>query len=61
MLANVVHEGLGHGAVALMTGAQSGVLTTVSARQGAARYSHSYPDEAEYNLGTRFPNAPLSD
>lgn len=30
MLANVVHEGLGHGAVALMTGAQSGVLTTVA-------------------------------
>src|ERR1700734_3238742 len=30
MLADVLHEGLGHGAVALMTGAQSGVLTTVA-------------------------------
>jgi hypothetical protein len=30
MVANVVHEGLGHGAVALMTGTQSGVLTTVA-------------------------------
>ena len=30
MLADVLHEGLGHGAVALMTGAQSGVLTIVA-------------------------------
>src|SRR5579864_8085019 len=30
MSANVLHEGLGHGALALMTGAQSGVLTTVA-------------------------------
>ncbi len=30
MLANVLHEGLGHGAVALMSGVQSGVLTTVA-------------------------------
>lgn len=30
MLADVVHEGLGHGALALMTGAQSGLLTTVA-------------------------------
>src|SRR6202041_2499394 len=30
MIANVVHEGLGHGALALITGAQSGVLTTVA-------------------------------
>jgi hypothetical protein len=30
MIANVLHEGLGHGALALMTGAQSGVLTTVA-------------------------------
>src|SRR5579864_8883263 len=30
MKANVLHEGLGHGALALMTGAQSGVLTTVA-------------------------------
>ena len=30
MLADVLHEGLGHGALALMTGAQSGVLTTVA-------------------------------
>ena len=30
MLADVVHEGLGHGALALTTRAQSGVLTTVA-------------------------------
>src|SRR6202041_2484775 len=30
MLANVVHEGLGHAVVALLTGTQSGVLTTVA-------------------------------
>src|ERR1700721_1690489 len=30
MLADVLHEGLGHGALALITGAQSGVLTTVA-------------------------------
>jgi hypothetical protein len=30
MLANVLHEGLGHAATALLTGAQSGVLTTVA-------------------------------
>jgi hypothetical protein len=30
MIANILHEGLGHGALALMTGAQSGVLTTVA-------------------------------
>lgn len=30
MLADLLHEGLGHGAVALMTGAQSGLLTTVA-------------------------------
>jgi hypothetical protein len=30
MIANVLHEGLGHGAMALMIGAQSGVLTTVA-------------------------------
>jgi hypothetical protein len=30
MLADVLHEGLGHGALALLTGAQSGVLTTVA-------------------------------
>jgi hypothetical protein len=30
MIANVLHEGLGHSALALMTGAQSGVLTTVA-------------------------------
>jgi hypothetical protein len=30
ILANVLHEGLGHGAVDLMTGAQSGVLSTVA-------------------------------
>ncbi len=30
MLADVLHEGLGHGALALVTGAQSGVLTTVA-------------------------------
>jgi hypothetical protein len=30
MLANVVHEGLGHGATALLTGTQSGMLTTVA-------------------------------
>lgn len=30
MLANVLHEGLGHAATALLTGAKSGVLTTVA-------------------------------
>ncbi|HXN16721.1 MAG TPA: hypothetical protein VN875_00185 [Candidatus Binatus sp.] len=30
MLANVLHEGLGHAATALLTGAQSGVLSTVA-------------------------------
>lgn len=30
MLANVLHEGLGHAALALLTVAQSGVLTTVA-------------------------------
>ena len=30
ILTNVVHEGVGHGLVALLTGAQSGVLTTVA-------------------------------
>jgi hypothetical protein len=30
MVANVVHEGLGHAATALLTGTQSGVLTTVA-------------------------------
>ena len=30
MLANVLHEGLGHGALALITGTQSGLLTTVA-------------------------------
>jgi hypothetical protein len=30
MLANVVHEGLGHAATALLTGAKSGVLSTVA-------------------------------
>jgi hypothetical protein len=30
MLADLLHEGLGHGAMALMTGAQSGLLTTVA-------------------------------
>jgi len=30
MLADVLHEGLGHAALALITGAQSGVLTTVA-------------------------------
>ena len=30
MLADVLHEGLGHGALALITGTQSGVLTTVA-------------------------------
>jgi hypothetical protein len=30
MLANVVHEGLGHAGTALLTGTQSGVLTTVA-------------------------------
>lgn len=30
MLANLLHEGLGHAALALLTGAQSGVLTTVA-------------------------------
>jgi hypothetical protein len=29
ILTNILHEGVGHGLVALMTGAQSGVLTTV--------------------------------
>jgi hypothetical protein len=30
MLANVLHEGLGHAAIALLTGAKSGVLSTVA-------------------------------
>jgi hypothetical protein len=30
ILANVLHEGLGHAAIALLTGTQSGVLTTVA-------------------------------
>jgi hypothetical protein len=30
ILTNVVHEGVGHGLVALLTGAKSGVLTTVA-------------------------------
>ncbi len=30
MIANVLHEGLGHGALDLLTGAQSGLLTTVA-------------------------------
>lgn len=30
ILANVVHEGLGHAVIALLTGTQSGVLTTVA-------------------------------
>lgn len=30
MLADVLHEGLGHGALALLTGTQSGLLTTVA-------------------------------
>ena len=30
MLADGLHEGLGHGALALITGAQSGVLSTVA-------------------------------
>jgi hypothetical protein len=30
ILANVLHEGLGHAAIALLTGAKSGVLTTVA-------------------------------
>src|ERR1700730_12924258 len=30
ILANVLHEGLGHAATALLTGAKSGVLTTVA-------------------------------
>jgi hypothetical protein len=30
IVANVMHEGLGHGATALLTGAKSGVLTTVA-------------------------------
>lgn len=30
MLSNLVHEGLGHGATALLTGARSGILTTVA-------------------------------
>src|SRR6202041_4046072 len=30
ILANVVHEGLGHAGTALLTGTQSGVLTTVA-------------------------------
>jgi len=32
ILADVLHEGLGHGALALITGTQSGVLTTVAYR-----------------------------
>jgi hypothetical protein len=34
MLADVIHEGLGHGALALITGTQSGVLTTVAWSSG---------------------------
>jgi hypothetical protein len=34
MLADMLHEGLGHGALALTTGAQSGVLTTVAWSSG---------------------------
>lgn len=30
MLAHVLHEGLGHAATALLTGAKSGVLSTVA-------------------------------
>jgi hypothetical protein len=30
MLANVLHEGLGHAATALLTGAKSGVLSTAA-------------------------------
>jgi hypothetical protein len=30
ILANVLHEGLGHAATALLTGAKSGVLTTIA-------------------------------
>jgi hypothetical protein len=30
IIANVLHEGLGHAATALLTGAKSGVLTTVA-------------------------------
>lgn len=30
MLGDVVHEGLGHAAVALLTGARSGVLSSVA-------------------------------
>jgi len=30
ILTNVLHEGLGHGVTALLTGAESGVLTTVA-------------------------------
>jgi hypothetical protein len=30
IIANVVHEGLGHAATALLTGTRSGVLTTVA-------------------------------
>jgi hypothetical protein len=30
MLASVIHEGLGHAATALLTGAKSGVLSTVA-------------------------------
>lgn len=30
LLTNILHEGMGHGLVALLTGAQSGVLTTVA-------------------------------
>ena len=34
MLADVIHEGVGHGALALITGAQSGLLTTVAWSSG---------------------------
>src|SRR5215467_3714777 len=30
ILTNILHEGVGHGLVALLTGAKSGVLTTVA-------------------------------
>ncbi|HZW94681.1 MAG TPA: hypothetical protein VFF64_17160 [Candidatus Eremiobacteraceae bacterium] len=30
ILTNVLHEGVGHGLMALLTGAKSGVLTTVA-------------------------------
>ena len=33
IIANVLHEGLGHAATALLTGAKSGVLSTVAWRK----------------------------